>query len=50
MFETFSFCCKGAPPFYFVSSDEDMIPILSVVVKMTGINPMDKEIGIEKEN
>jgi len=27
-----------------------MIPILSVVVKMVGINPMDKEIGIEKEN
>jgi len=27
-----------------------MIPILSVVVKMTGINPMDKEIGIENEN
>jgi hypothetical protein len=27
-----------------------MIPILSVVVKMPGTDPMDKEIGIEKRN
>jgi hypothetical protein len=50
MFGTFGFCRKAVPLFYFISSDEDKISMLGIVVKIPWIDPRDKKFGTEREN